>query len=83
MRRSEIDIIMDILEAARRGATKTGIVYNANLNFKRADRYLDVLQRMGLAKRSSNYYHITEQGINYLEKIKEINIFSRRSAKFP
>jgi predicted transcriptional regulator len=46
-RRSEIEIICDILDECLDGATKTGIVYRANLNFSRLDRYLSILLGMG------------------------------------
>ena len=46
-RRSEVKIICDILKICLDGATKTGIVYRANLNFSRLDRYLSMLIGMG------------------------------------
>lgn len=46
-RRSEVEIICDVLEICLDGATKTGIVYRANLNFTRLDKYLSMLLGMG------------------------------------
>lgn len=48
MRRSRIDIIIDVLEVAKMGANKTSVVYKTNLNFKLADKYLELLQNQGL-----------------------------------
>ncbi len=73
-RRNNIAIIIDILETiSARGGNKTQIVYSANLNFKRAERYLDLLHSMGLVAYSSEKYDITEQGREYLKKAKDIN----------
>lgn len=73
-RRNNIAIMVDILKAMKMGSmSKTRIVYSTNLNFKRADRYLDLLNRMGLVAYSSEKYDITEQGKEYLKKVNEIN----------
>ncbi len=78
MRRNKIEITKDILEMLNTGkATKTKIVYSVNLNFKRADRYLEQLYGMKLVDHSSKTYHITELGREYLKKVKDIDsIFS-------
>ena len=72
-RRSEIAIVVDILEAAGDGgASKTGIVYAANLNFNRASRYLDMLQEKRLIEKSSNVFQITDSGRVYLQKASDV-----------
>ena len=72
-RRSEIAIVVDILKAAgNRGANKTGIVYAANLNFNRADRYLNMLQEKRLIEKSSNVFQITDSGRTYLQKASDV-----------
>ncbi len=45
--RTKFKIIVDILEIAKNGANKTGIVYRTNLNFRIADKYLDLLLKRG------------------------------------
>lgn len=73
MRRGKIDIIENILEILKSGgSSKTKIVYGANLNFKRAERYLFLLHRMGLITNSTKIYYITMSGREYLEKVNEI-----------
>jgi len=47
-RRSNLEIIAEILRIARRGARKTRIVYGANLNFKMLKEYLKKLEEAGL-----------------------------------
>ena len=43
MKRSRQEIISQILEICMNGASKTRIVYHANLNFKTVNPYLDLL----------------------------------------
>ena len=64
-----------LLNITKSGANKTRIVYKTNLNFVLADKYLDFLQQNGLveAKYDSTYYQITEKGMDYLNKMQDIN----------
>lgn len=48
MRRDKLKIILDILDICNDGANKTKIVYQANLNFKMANIYLDIMTNEGL-----------------------------------
>ena len=73
-RRSKFDIIIAILDVVSGGATKTKIVYNANLNFNLATKYLDFLLEQGLVRTNSSIYEITEEGETFLEKAKELQI---------
>ncbi|NJD78529.1 MAG: hypothetical protein FIB08_15790 [Candidatus Methanoperedens sp.] len=72
MNRSRIDIIIDILEVARVGVNKTGIVYKTNLNFKLAERYLDLLQNRGLVENKIDKYITTEKGKILLERARDV-----------
>ncbi len=72
MRRSRIDIIIDVLEAAQVGANKTKVVYKTNLNFKLAEKYLELLQRHKLIENKSDKYIITSKGKSFLNKAKEV-----------
>lgn len=72
MRRSRIDIIIDILEVAKEEVHKTAIVYKANLNFTLADKYLAILQKHDLIENKSDKYTATEKGKKFLEKAKEL-----------
>ena len=73
-RRSKFDIVIAILDVVSGGATKTKIVYKANLNFNLATRYLDFLLEKGLVRTNSNRYEITKEGKTFLEKAKELQI---------
>ncbi len=48
MRRDRLKIILDILDICNSGANKTKIVYQANLNFKMVNIYIDILMNEGL-----------------------------------
>ncbi|KCZ72502.1 putative transcriptional regulator [Candidatus Methanoperedens nitroreducens] len=74
MRRSRIDIIIDVLEVAKMGANKTSVVYKTNLNFKLADKYLELLQNQGLVENRTDKYITTDKGKVFLEKAKEITL---------
>lgn len=74
MRRGKIEIIADILKIVKRNElTKTAIVYNANLNFKRANQYLSMLLSMELVNITNDTYSITDLGKDYLQKINELD----------
>ena len=74
-RRGKIEIVIDILSVALGGARKTEIVYKANLNFKRIERYLPFLEERGLMESSGPIYKTTEKGKEFLrgyEKMEEL-----------
>jgi predicted transcriptional regulator len=73
-RRTKFDIVIAILDVVSGGATKTKIVYKANLNFNLATKYLDFLLEKGLVRTNSGRYEITDEGTVFLEKAKELQI---------
>ena len=72
-----------MLSIAAQGEKKTLIVYKANLNFKIANKYLDLLIKCGLMSISnfspdnkSIFYKTTDEGMKFLnlyKKIRKIN----------
>ncbi len=74
MRRSKMDIIIDVLEVAKMGVNKTSVVYRTNLNFKLADKYLELLQNQGLVENKLDKYITTDKGKIFLEKAREITL---------
>ena len=71
MLRSKIDMLADVLEAARRGATKTRIMSRANLNQKLADYSIRLLVDLKLLteKNSSPISRFTtNKGLKFLEE---------------
>lgn len=75
MKRSRIDIIIDILEVAKMGVNKTGLVYRTNLNFKLANNYLEILQNQGLVEKRLDKYITTDKGKTFLQKAKEVTLY--------
>ncbi|PXF61822.1 MAG: hypothetical protein C4B59_02300 [Candidatus Methanogaster sp.] len=73
-RRSKFDIIIAILDVVSGGATKTKIVYKANLNFNLATKYLELLLEKGLVRVDGSSYEITEDGKTFVEKARELQI---------
>ena len=76
MKRSRHVIISQILDICKNGANKTKIVYQANLNFRTVNPYLDLLIKNELIKVNSGqtvYYETTERGMNLLDNFRQIN----------
>ncbi len=74
MRRSRMDIFIDVLDVARMGVNKTSVVYRTNLNFRLAEKYLDLLQKHNLVENRSDKYITTDKGKIFLEKAKEVTL---------
>ncbi len=73
MKRDSITILADILKTLELSpsATKTRIVYRANLNFERIRKYLRLLLATGhieiiKSKHGSTHYKITDKGREFL-----------------
>jgi len=73
-RRTKFDIVIVILDVVSGGATKTKIVYSANLNFNLATKYLDLLLEKGFVRTDGSRYEITDGGKVFLKKAKELQI---------
>ena len=76
MKRSKHDIFSKILEICVEGASKTRIVYQANLNFRTVNPYLQILIENNLLEASQDNhksYKTTNEGVNIYEKISKIN----------
>lgn len=80
-RRSEIEIIGDILDLSKNGAKKTEILYQGNMNFLQLQNYLDFLIEKNFVEEgtilnengtSSKIYVTTEKGNNLLEEITNL-----------
>lgn len=75
MRRDKLQIILDILEICVNGANKTKIVYQANLNFKMVNIYLDILtndQLLDIDSEQNKIYVTTNKGKELLKDVKQI-----------
>jgi len=69
-------IISQILDICVNGASKTRIVYQANLNFRTINPYLELLIRNSLIdvkKEQTLIYKTTPKGLALLDNFKHIN----------
>jgi predicted transcriptional regulator len=76
MKRSKQEIFSKILEICINGASKTRIVYQANLNFRTVNPYLQILIKNNLLEASQEnhiLYKTTKEGTNMHEAIIKVN----------
>jgi predicted transcriptional regulator len=71
-RRSEIEVMRDVLDVCMKGANKTRIVYSANLNFTRLTRYLHILLSLSFLTEETDvdgnvFYRTTPAGAYFVE----------------
>jgi len=79
-RRDRIGIIVDILYAASKGASRTRIMYQSNLNFNRFEKYFKELLDKGLIERLSipgpngcRLYKTTEKAREILKELERVD----------
>ena len=73
MRRSSLDVTIDILETARIGVNKTRIVYGSNLNFEIVKGYLSILMASELLELDgSGRYLTTKKGVKFVNEYREL-----------
>ncbi|MDQ1251909.1 MAG: hypothetical protein QG646_1020, partial [Euryarchaeota archaeon] len=72
--RSRTDIAVDILRVAMNGAKKTHIVYEVNLNFNIAQKYLEMLNEKELIKQENGLFITTNKGKVFQEMAKELKL---------
>ncbi|MBN1234928.1 MAG: DNA-binding protein [Methanotrichaceae archaeon] len=76
MKRCKQAIISEILDICKAGASKTKIVYQANLNFRSVTPYINILVKNNLleVRQGKNVlYETTDRGITLLDNFKHIN----------
>jgi predicted transcriptional regulator len=76
MRRDKLEIIRSILIICNIGdATKTKIVYKANLNFETAGVYMKWLIDRELITKEGNFFKITPKGSELLSNLQSASTF--------
>lgn len=77
MKRSRQEIFSQILDICLTGANKTKIVYQANLNFRTVNPYLEILIKnqhlIETGQGAQILYKTTPKGTYLLESINKIN----------
>lgn len=76
-RRSNIEIIADMLRVGENGAGKTEIMYSANMSYTQIQKYLGFLLSHGFIDRIEIgnpvvTYQVTEKGLGLLKNIDSI-----------
>jgi len=76
-RRSNIEIIAEMLKVGENGAGKTKIMYNANLSYTQIQKYLGYLMGQGFIDKiqlgnPSVTYRVTESGLRLLKNINSV-----------
>ena len=76
MKRSRDVIISKILDICTEGAHKTKIVYQANLNFRTVNPYLELLTKNGMINAQKEHdlivYETTTRGLALLDNYRQI-----------
>jgi predicted transcriptional regulator len=66
----------EMLNASRKGLTKTQIMYKASLSFTQVVHYLSFLLEMNLLEKinvnKKTIYKTTQKGVQFLKRYKEI-----------
>ena len=76
-RRSDFEIIADMLKVGENGAGKTEIMYSANMSYSQIQKYLGYLMAQGFIDRMqmgnpSVTYQVTDSGLKLLQLINSI-----------
>jgi predicted transcriptional regulator len=75
MKRDKLEIIRRILLICKRGAKKTRIVYEVNLNFKTAGAYLDWLINRKMITKEGDSFNTTPKGDELLSNLQSASTF--------
>ena len=72
-RRCRIDIIADILRAAKEGSKRTKLVYETNLNFNIFQEYFKLLIETGLLEQFNGKIYTSDRGLQYVRSYEELD----------
>ena len=74
-RRGKFEIISEMLSLAMNKVGKTALLYGANLNHSRVNKYLELLKQKDFIeeiRESPIKYKTTKKGINFLEQYHDL-----------
>ena len=75
-RRDKLVIMAEIIDIAKKGTSKTHIMFKANLSFSQLNEYLSTLTTAGLLEECSieerGIFRATEKGLYFVEKQCEV-----------
>ena len=81
-KRSDIDIMSDILSEAHKGARKTRIMYRCNLSHRQLQAYLKLLLSMGLLASRSIFFETTEKGQKFCDAYRTLKALMTEASSF-
>ena len=71
-RRDKLVIMTEIIDIAKKGASKTQIMSKANLSFSQTNQYISILSQSSLLEKftfnGKGFYKPTPKGIDFMEK---------------
>jgi predicted transcriptional regulator len=78
-RRSNIEIIADMLRVGENGAGKTEIMYTANMSYSQIQKYLEYLVNQGFVTKVNTdhtmiAYQVTDSGLKLLKAIDTLMV---------
>ena len=72
VRRDRKDIVMEILNDAKKAKRKTELIQDVNLSTSQTNQYLDILSSKGLlAVDEMGHFKTTKKGLEFMEKCNE------------
>jgi predicted transcriptional regulator len=80
-RRSSVEILYDILQAAVPGLRKTPLLFRVNLNPRIMEKYLEFCIKNGLIAREGRIFKTTEKGLKFIESYKDYAEYSDKLEK--
>jgi len=80
-RRTSVEILYDILQAASPGLKKTPLLFRVNLNPRILEKYLDFCLKNGLLTREGRIFKTTDKGLRFIEAYKDYAEYSSKLEK--
>jgi predicted transcriptional regulator len=75
--RSRVEILYDIISAAKPSSKKTHLMYKGNLSYQQLDLYLNFILKNGLLEErfvdDTRLYFITEKGMEFLRLFEDMH----------
>lgn len=75
-RRDKLVIMAEIVSIAKKGTSKTHIMFKANLSFSQLNQYLSLLSNTGLLEKFSDHgrviFQATEKGLEFIDKQQQV-----------
>ena len=79
-KRTEAEIVFDLLSSAKKDIKKTRLMYKANMPYIQFKKYLDALTKKGLIGEKDlnikgKVYYLTENGKDLMEYLKIVKFY--------